>query len=279
METAWAPDAGERSICIWDLKCTNGETLNKRFNLHVPRCNHTGNRTEVFYTALSTAWLRWKHYVNFRVPLPMPEITTLTTSTSVFLLHAGSLTCYPREPHSDWERDIKTLSLQRRTWRFRQVQGLASTHGRPRLYTNSTHSLVAQMVKNLPAMMETWVQSLGREDLLEKGMATHSSVFVWRIPRAWARKESSTTEWLMMPPPEGTSACWVAGRGTYPRTRTPKSSTLIGDGWKAGKQPLTYELFKPKPQWTSKHTRSHCLSQIHSLLLPLSQRILLLPQC
>ena len=40
----------------------------------------------------------------------MPEITTLTTSTSVFLLHAGSLTCYPREPHSDWERDIKTLS-------------------------------------------------------------------------------------------------------------------------------------------------------------------------
>ena len=70
--------------------------------------------------------------------------------------------------------------------------------------------------------------------------------------------------------PEGTSACRVAGRGTYPRTRTPKSWTLIGDGWRAGKQPLTYELFKPKPQWTSKHTKSHCLSQIHSLVLPLS---------
>ena len=43
-------------------------------------------------------------------------------------------------------------------------------------------SLVAQMVKNLPAMKETLVRSLGREDSLEKGMATHSSIFVWRIP-------------------------------------------------------------------------------------------------
>ena len=42
-------------------------------------------------------------------------------------------------------------------------------------------SLVAQMVKNLPAMKETLVRSLGREDSLEKGMATHSSIFVWRI--------------------------------------------------------------------------------------------------
>ena len=38
------------------------------------------------------------------------------------------------------------------------------------------------MVKNVPAMQETWVQSLGREDLLEKGMATHSSILAWRIP-------------------------------------------------------------------------------------------------
>ena len=43
-------------------------------------------------------------------------------------------------------------------------------------------SLVAQLVKNLPAMWETWVQSLGWEDLLEKGMATHSSILAWRIP-------------------------------------------------------------------------------------------------
>ena len=43
-------------------------------------------------------------------------------------------------------------------------------------------SLVAQMVKNLPAMWETWVQSLGWEDPLEEGMATHSSILAWRIP-------------------------------------------------------------------------------------------------
>ena len=41
---------------------------------------------------------------------------------------------------------------------------------------------VAQLVNNLPAMQETWVQSLGWEDLLEKGKAAHSSILVWRIP-------------------------------------------------------------------------------------------------
>ena len=44
-------------------------------------------------------------------------------------------------------------------------------------------SLVAQRVKNLLAMRETWVQSLNQEDPLEKEMATHSSVLAWRIPR------------------------------------------------------------------------------------------------
>ena len=43
-------------------------------------------------------------------------------------------------------------------------------------------SLVAQLLKNLPAMQETWVQSLGREDALEKEMATHSSTLAWKIP-------------------------------------------------------------------------------------------------
>ena len=43
-------------------------------------------------------------------------------------------------------------------------------------------SLVAQMVKNLPAVQETWIGSLGREDPLGKGMATHSRILVWRIP-------------------------------------------------------------------------------------------------
>ena len=42
---------------------------------------------------------------------------------------------------------------------------------------------MAQMVKNLHAMQETWVQSLGWEDPLENGMATHSSILAWRIPQ------------------------------------------------------------------------------------------------
>ena len=58
------------------------------------------------------------------------------------------------------------------------------------------------MVKNLPAMQETWVGSLGWEDLLEKGMATHSSILVWRIPwteepgvySPWGCKKLDTTE-------------------------------------------------------------------------------------
>ena len=41
---------------------------------------------------------------------------------------------------------------------------------------------MSQMVKNLPAMLETWVQSLGQEDSLEEGMATHSSILAWIIP-------------------------------------------------------------------------------------------------
>ena len=43
-------------------------------------------------------------------------------------------------------------------------------------------SLITQSVKNLPAVQETWVQFLGREDPLEEGMATHSSILAWRIP-------------------------------------------------------------------------------------------------
>ena len=63
-------------------------------------------------------------------------------------------------------------------------------------------SLLAQTVRNLPAMQETWVQSLGREDPLEKGMDTHSSILAWRVP--WTDengrlcKESDATERLTL---------------------------------------------------------------------------------
>jgi len=48
--------------------------------------------------------------------------------------------------------------------------------------SNQRASLVAQMLKNLPTMQETWVQFLGWEDPLEKSMATQSSILAWRIP-------------------------------------------------------------------------------------------------
>ena len=63
-------------------------------------------------------------------------------------------------------------------------------------------SLVAQRVKNLPAVQETWVLSLGWEDPLEEGMATHSSILTWSIPwqrslvgySPWSRKELGMIE-------------------------------------------------------------------------------------
>ena len=67
-------------------------------------------------------------------------------------------------------------------------------------------TLLAQMVKNMPEMQETQVQSLGWEVPLEKGMATHSSILAWRIPwteepagySQWDHKESDTTEQLTL---------------------------------------------------------------------------------
>ena len=63
-------------------------------------------------------------------------------------------------------------------------------------------SLVAQIVKNLPATQETWVQSLGQNNPLEKGMAAYSSILAWRIPwteepgglQSWDHKEWDTAE-------------------------------------------------------------------------------------
>ena len=69
-------------------------------------------------------------------------------------------------------------------------------------------SLLAQMVKNLPAMRQTWVWSLSQKEPLEKGMAIHSSILAWRIPwtekpdglQSRGRKEPDTTEQLTMCP-------------------------------------------------------------------------------
>ena len=64
---------------------------------------------------------------------------------------------------------------------------------------------MAQMIKNLPAMQETWAQFEGQKDHLEKGMATPSNILAWRIPwtkeltnSSWGCKESDMTEQLSL---------------------------------------------------------------------------------
>ena len=66
------------------------------------------------------------------------------------------------------------------SWLFSRVSSKASILWHSAFFMRA--SLVAQLVKNLPAIQKTWVQSLGWEDPLEKGRATHSSILAWRIP-------------------------------------------------------------------------------------------------
>ena len=70
------------------------------------------------------------------------------------------------------------------------------------LYVINWASLMALTVKNLLAMQETWIRSLGREDPLERGLAAHSNILAWRMPwtekpggyNPWGHKESDTAE-------------------------------------------------------------------------------------
>ena len=81
-------------------------------------------------------------------------------------------------------------------------------------------SLMAQLVKNPPAMRETWIRSLGWEDPLEKGKATHSSILAWRIPwtvySLWGCEESDTTEQLSLNMVNGN---WLSGQRIRLRCR------------------------------------------------------------
>ena len=75
--------------------------------------------------------------------------------------------------------------LQPRVHMFQLTPGTAQYINEHKYYFKNEKegkaSLVAQLVKNLPLMQETWVRSLGWEDPLEEGMATHSSILAWRI--------------------------------------------------------------------------------------------------
>ena len=73
------------------------------------------------------------------------------------------------------------------------------------------------MVKNLPAVWETWVQSLGREDPLEKGIATHSIILAWRIP--WTEEPGGL---------QGVGHNWATNTFTFlPETKTIRPVVLL----------------------------------------------------
>ena len=150
-------------------------------------------------------------------------------------------------------------------------------------------SLVAQLVKNLPAMQDTWIQSLGWEDLLEKGMATHSNILSWRIPwteelgglqsmglqrvgHNWAIKHSTACVSLvaqMVKNPHIMQETWVlslGGEDALVKGMTIHSSILAwrfpwreksGGVWSIGSQSWTW--LKPLSTYTWKYVFC-CLS-------------------
>ena len=94
--------------------------------------------------------------------------------------------------------NLKASILQCSAFLMVQLSHLYMTTGKTIAFTVEP-SLVAQMVKNPPTMQETWIWSLGYEDSLEKGMATHSIFWPGEfhdLYSPWGSKESNTTEWL-----------------------------------------------------------------------------------
>ena len=79
-------------------------------------------------------------------------------------------------------KNSKETTYKTSTWRKQTSSLKAFFFDFLTTYDKNWASLVAQLVKNPPVMQETWVQSLGWEDPLEKGKATHSSILAWRIP-------------------------------------------------------------------------------------------------
>ena len=113
-------------------------------------------------------WLRWLRIcLQYRRPRSNPWVRKITwrrerLPTPVF---------WPGEFHG--QRSLQGYS----PWGCQESDMTEWLH-----FHFQRNSLVAQMVKSVPEMWETWVRSLGQEDPLDKGMATHSSILAWKIP-------------------------------------------------------------------------------------------------
>ena len=106
-------------------------------------------------------------------------------------------------------KEIQTHATTRMSLKAIMLSKITQSQEERKLYNYMIDSFPGGSieVKNQPAMQETWVRSLGQEDPLEKEMATHSSIFAWRIPwtekpcrqqcySSWGHKELDTTEKL-----------------------------------------------------------------------------------
>ena len=127
--------------------------------------------------------------------------------------------------------------------------------------TNET-SLVAQMVKNLPIVWETQVQSLGREDLLEKGMATNSSILAWNIP--WM-EEPGRLQFMGL---QRVGHNWVICTFFLSPAPVFLPEEFHGQRSLAGYCPWCHRKLDMTEQLSHIHTRSEIVHLIRALMLP-----------
>ena len=153
-------------------KCKKNYSTERQFFFFVFRKNYPENVTQQFNLFFSG--ILWYFTVG-KSPSQMLCKIYINVQNLFFQLHIFDR-CFPhssagKESTCNAGDPSSIPGLGRSTW---------ERIGYPLQY--SWASLVAQLVKNLPPMQETWVWSLGWEDTLEKGKATHSSILAWRIP-------------------------------------------------------------------------------------------------
>ena len=173
--------------CHFLLQCTRvknaSEVAQSCSTLRDPMvCSLPGSSTHGAFQARVLEW----------GPLPSPMML-LRNMEKIFLSLNRVVLWISLSAHPDsFSRPLYAASLLRGTYYAPEHHELnSSLHKLPWIIMSNWASLVAQMVKNLPTMQKTWVRSLGWEDPLEEGMATHSSILAWRIP--WTEEPGGAT--------------------------------------------------------------------------------------